>query len=142
MDSLLSNGIRSTEFPQYDCPFITDTDASNVSLGTVLSNSIDGVEHPIVFARRSLSTSETMYSTTKREAVVVVQALKWFKYYKWGLSFVIRTDHAGLKWLFRQNADGMTFRMLQHLQEFNYEIVHRARKKYANAVVSDDRRRA
>ena len=142
MDSLLSNVIRATEFPRYDCPFITDTDASNVSLGSVLSNFIDGVEHSIVFASRSLSTSETMYSTTKSEAVVVVQALKWFKQYKWGLSFVIRTDHASLKWLFRQNADGMTFRMLQYLQEFNYAIVHRAGKKYANAVVSDDKRRA
>ena len=121
------------QFPRYDCPFIIDTDASNVSLGAVLSNFIDGVEHPIVFASRSLSKTETMYSTTKREALAVVQALKWFKHYIWGLSFVIRTDHASLKWLFRQNADGMTFRMLQHLQEFNYEIVHRAGNKHANA---------
>ena len=121
------------QFPRYDCPFIIDTDASNVSLGAVLSNFIDGVEHPIVFASRSLSKTETMYSTTKREALAVVQVLKWFKHYIWGLSFVIRTDHASLKWLFRQNADGMTFRMLQHLQEFNYEIVHRAGNKHANA---------
>ena len=74
-----------------------------------------------------------MYSTTKREALAVVQALKWFKHFILGLSFVIRTDHANLKWLFRQNADGMTFRMLQHLQEFNYEIVNRAGNKQANA---------
>ena len=54
------------QFPRYYCPFIIETDASNVSLGAVLSNFIDGVEHPIVFARRSLSKTETMYSTTKR----------------------------------------------------------------------------
>ena len=121
------------QFPRYDCPFIIDTDASNVSLGAVLSNFIDGVELLIVFASRSLSKTETMYSTTKREALAVVQALKWFRHYRWGLSFVICTEHASLKWLFRQNADGMTFRMLQRLQEFNYEIVHRAGNKHANA---------
>ena len=54
------------QFPRYDCRFIMDTDASKVSLGAVLSNLIDGVEHPIVFASRSLSKTETMYATTKR----------------------------------------------------------------------------
>ena len=110
-----------------------DTDASNVSLGAVLSNVVDGVEHALVYSSRILSKTEAMYSTTKREALAVVQALKWFKPYIWGLKFVVRTDHASLRWLFRQNADGMTFRMLQVLQEFEFEVVHRAGNKHANA---------
>ena len=120
-------------FPQYNCPFIVDTDASNKSLGAVLSNIVDGVERPVVYQSRSLSRTEMNYSTTKREALGIVQALKWFKPYIWGLSFVVRTDHASLRWLFRQNADGMTFRMLQHVQEFDFVIVHRAGAKHANA---------
>ena len=32
-----------------------------------------------------------------------------------------------------KNADGITFRMLQHLQEFSYEFVYRAGNKHANA---------
>ena len=119
--------------PDYNSPFIVDTDASNTQLGAVLSNVVDGVERPLVFASRVLSKTECQYATTKREALAVVQALKWFKPYIWGLKFIIRTDHASLKWLFRQNADGMTFRMLQKLQEFDYEFVHRAGEKHGNA---------
>ena len=117
--------------PDYSSPFKVDTDASNTQLGAVLSNVVDGVERPLVYATRVLSKTECQYATTKRETIV--QAVKWFKPYIWGLNFIIRTDHASLKRLFRQNADGMTFRMLQKLQEFDYEFVHRAGEKHGNA---------
>ena len=121
------------QYPDYKSPFVVDTDASNVSLGAVLSNVIDGDERPLVFASRVLSKTESMYSTTKREALAVVQALKWFRPYIWGTEFVVRTDHASLRWLFRQNADGQTFRMLQTLQEYNFKVVHRSGDKHGNA---------
>ena len=121
------------QYPDFTSPFVVDTDASNVSLGAVLSNVIDGDERPLVFASRVLSKTESMYSTTKREALAVVQALKWFRPYIWGTEFVVRTDHASLRWLFRQNADGQTFRLLQTLQEFNFKVVHRSGDKHGNA---------
>ena len=121
------------KFPKYDSPFVVHTDARNVRLGAVLSNVVDGVEQPIVYVSRILNRTEANYSRTKREALAVVQALKWFRPYIWGLKFIVRTDHAGLHWLFRQNSDGQTFRMLQFLQEYNFQVVHRAGNKHANA---------
>ena len=121
------------QYPDFKSLFVVDTDASNVSLGAVLSNVIDGDERPLVFASRVLSKTESMYSTTKREALAVVQALKWFRPYIWGTEFLVRTDHASLRWLFRQNADGQTFRMLQTLQEYNFKVVHRSGDKHGNA---------
>ena len=56
------------QYPDFKSLFVVDTDASNVSLGAVLSNVIDGDERPLVFASRVLSKTESMYSTTKREA--------------------------------------------------------------------------
>ena len=56
-----------------------------------------------------------------------VQALHW------GTQFVLRTDHASLQWLFEQNNDGMIFRMLQTLQEFDFQVVHRPGDKHGNA---------
>jgi hypothetical protein len=41
--------------------YILDTDASNVSLGAVLSQIQEGIEKPIAYASRSLSKSERMY---------------------------------------------------------------------------------
>ena len=122
------------EFPDYTGTFILDTDASNTSLGAVLSNVINGEERPLVYASRVLSKTETNYSTTKREPLAVVQAVKWFKPYIWGVKFVLRTDHSSLQWLFRQKEpDGMTFRMQQQLQEFDFNVVHRAGAKHGNA---------
>ena len=65
--------------PDYKSPFIVDTDASDNSLGAVLSNIVNGVEYPVAFARRVLTPAECRYSTTKREALAVIQAMKWFK---------------------------------------------------------------
>ena len=98
-----------------------------------MSNVVDGLERPLVYATRVLSKTECQYATNKREALAVAQAVKWFKPYIWGLKFIIRTDHASLKCLFRQNADGMTFTMLQKLQEFDHEFVHRTREQHGNA---------
>ena len=120
-------------FPNYKSPFIIDTDASENSLGAVLSNVGNGKERPLAFMSRVLSKNESNYATTKREALGVVQAVKWFRPYILGCPIIIRTDHSSLTWLFRQNADGMTFRMIQKLQEFNFTIVHRPGNKHANA---------
>ena len=111
-----------------------DTDASNASLGAVLSNVISGKERPLVFASRVLLKTETNYSKTKREALAVVQAVKWFKSYLWGKKFVLRTDHSILHWLFKQkDPDGMIFRIQHQLQEFDFQVVHRAGLKHGNA---------
>ena len=81
-----------------------------------------------------MSKTEMNYSTTKREALAVVPAVKWFKSYIWGVKFVLRTDCSSLQWLFKQKEpDGMTFRMQQQLQEFDFNVVHRAGAKHGNA---------
>ena len=122
------------EFPDYMGTFILDKDASNTSLGAVLSNLINGEERPLFYASRVMYKMETNYSTTKREALAVVQAVKWFKSNIWGVKFVMRTDHSSLQWLFKQKKpDGMTFRMQQQLQEFEFNVVHRAGEKHGNA---------
>ena len=99
-------------FPNFRHPFVIDTDASETALGAVLSQIIDGEERPIAFESRVLSKTEVNYATTKREALGNVQAMQWFRPYIYGSQCIVRTDHASLQWLFRQNADGMTFRMI------------------------------
>ena len=59
--------------------------------------------------------------------------MKSFKPYIWGTQFALRTDHASLQWLYRQNKDGMILRMLQRLQEFDFQVVHRPGDKHGNA---------
>ena len=121
------------QYPDYSGSFLVDTDASNVSIWAVLSKEINGVDRPLVFSSRVLCRTEMMYSTTKREALAVIQALKWYRPYLLGVSFVLRTDHASLRWMFRQGVDGMTLRMIQKLQEFDFTFVHIAGNQHGKA---------
>ena len=111
-----------------------DTDASETALGAVLSQIFDGEERPIAFERRVLSKTEVNYFKTKREALGNVQAMQWFRPYIYGSQCIFRNDHASLQWLFRQNADGMTFRMIQKMQEYIYRIVHRPGEEHCIAL--------
>ena len=106
--------------PNFSYPFVIDTDASETALGAVLSQVIEGEERPVAFQSRVLTKTEVNYATTTREALGIVQAMQWFRPYIYGTQCVVRTDHASLQWLFRQNADGMTFRMIQKMQEYEY----------------------
>ena len=59
--------------------------------------------------------------------------MQWFRPCIYGTQCIVRTDHASLQWLFRQNADGMTLRMIQKMQEYDYRIVYRPGEKHNNA---------
>ena len=120
-------------FPNFCHPFVIDTDLSETALGAVLSQIIDGEERPIAFESRVLSKTEVNYATTKCEALGIVQAMLWFRPYIYVSQCIISTHYARLQWLFRQNADGMTFRMIQKMQEYNYRKVHRPGEKQCSA---------
>ena len=64
----------------------------------------------------------------------MVKAIEKFYYYLYGQCFVVRTDHASLKWLFNfHQLEGQIARWLQKLQEYQFEVVHRAGKSHMNA---------
>ena len=120
-------------FPNFRHPFVIDTDASETALGAVLSHIIDGEERPIAYESRVSSKTDVNDATTKRGAIAIVQAMQWFRPYINGSQCIIRTDHASLQWVFRRNADGMTFRMIQKMQYYDYRIVHGPGEKHCNA---------
>ena len=84
-------------FPNFDGTFVVHTDASHLALGAVLSNA-DG--RPVHFASRVLDMAEVNYSVIEKELLAIVFATKTFRPYLLGKPFVLRTDHAPLKWLF------------------------------------------
>ena len=61
-------------FPDFDKPFLLETDASKEGLGAVLSQKQDdGRYHPVAFGSRTLTPSEQNYHSSKLEFL----ALKW-----------------------------------------------------------------
>ena len=88
-------------FPDFDKPFLLETDASKEGLGAVLSQKqSDGQYHPITFGSCSLTLSEKNYHSSKLEFL----ALKWsmmehFKEYFAYVPFVVQTNNNPLTYV-------------------------------------------
>jgi len=77
---------------------ILDTDASDVAVGAVLSQRIDGIERrPIAFFSRVMNETQRRYCTTRHELLAVICALQHFRHYLLGTKIILRTDHHSLK---------------------------------------------
>ncbi|KAG5899439.1 hypothetical protein JTB14_033630 [Gonioctena quinquepunctata] len=114
--------------------FILDTDASKVGLGAVLSQIQEGQEKVIGYFSKTLSKPERNYCVTRRELLAVVKGVEHFYKYVYGRRFLLRTDHAALKWLLQfKNPEGQVARWIERLQEFDFEIEHRAGTSHKNA---------
>ena len=121
-------------FPTESGQYILDTDASNFSMGGVLSQIQDDVERVVAYCSRALRPSQRHYCTTKREMLAAVAMCIQFRSYLRGAKFTLRTDHKSLVWLHRfKDREGMMARWLHSLQQFQFSIVHRPGRDHANA---------
>ncbi|GFW99814.1 retrovirus-related Pol polyprotein from transposon 412 [Trichonephila clavipes] len=121
-------------YPQPDKPFILDTDASNKSVGAVLSQEIDGQERVVAYWSKCLSKPERNYCVTRKELLAIVKAIEHFHHYVYGQKFLLRTDHASLTWLMNfRNTEGQVARWIQRLNEYYFDIRHRKGSSHGNA---------
>lgn len=122
------------QYPDYEKPFILTTDASMVALGAVLSQGQIGSDKPIAFASRTLSDTESRYSTIERELLAIIWAVKHFRPYLYGRKFYIYTDHRPLVWL--QSLKDPSSRLTRwrlRLQDYDFELVYKNGKQNTNA---------
>ena len=121
-------------FPDFTQPFLLDTDASHSGIGAVLSQVVAGKEKVIAYASRALSKAERKYCVTRKELLAMVTFIRHFRPYLLGRRFTLRTDHSALKWLQTlREPEGQLARWLEQLQEYEFEIIHRAGKRHLNA---------
>jgi hypothetical protein len=113
--------------PDYSKHFEVSTDASDVGIGAVLTQTIDGTEKVIAYMSKSLSKQEQNYSAMEREALALLTAVEhWRCYLENGKQFIVYTDHAALKWFMHiNNPTGRLARWGVRLSTFNCEIRHR-----------------
>ncbi|GBC37403.2 uncharacterized protein LOC114968091 [Rhizophagus irregularis DAOM 181602=DAOM 197198] len=108
---------------------------SGTGLGDVLLQiREDGKEHVVAYASRSLNKAECNYLITDQECLAIVWAIKHFQHYLGLKSFTIVTDHSALKWLkISKIPKGRHARWVMDLQQYDFNIKHRAGKANANA---------
>ena len=121
-------------YPLPEGKFVLDTDASNVGIGGVLSQVQNGQEKVLAYFSKTLSRPERNYCVTRKELLAVVKSVEHFYKYLYGRKFLIRTDHAALKWLLQfKNPEGQVARWIERLQEYDFEIEHRPGTSHRNA---------
>ncbi|KAL0176991.1 hypothetical protein M9458_029321, partial [Cirrhinus mrigala] len=108
--------------PDFSCPFLLQTDASDTGLGAVLSQIQEGEEHPIIYISRKLSPAERKYAAVEKEALAIKWAVLELRYYLLGRKFTLVTDHAPLQWMARaKDTNARVTRWFLALQDFHFE---------------------
>ncbi|GKC79295.1 reverse transcriptase domain-containing protein [Tanacetum coccineum] len=109
--------------PDGNVPFELMCDASDLAVGVILGQRIDGKFKPIYYARKTLNNAQEHYTTTKKELLAVVFSFDKFRPYLVLLKTIVYTDHSTLKYLFsKQDAKPRLIRWALLLQGFNIEI--------------------
>ena len=120
--------------PDFSQSFILDVDACDQSIGAVISQKINGVEHAVGFASRTLTKSERTYRVTRKELLALVTFVKHFKHYLYGKKFLVRTDHSSLKWLMNfKNPEGQIARWIETLTSYDMKVEHIPDRLHQNA---------
>lgn len=137
-DHLVSSPILTC--PDFNLPFSVQTDASNVGIGAVLTQNIEGQERVICYISRSLTKSERNFSVTERECLAVLWAIERLRPYLEGTHFTVITDHHSLIWLNNlKEPTGRLARWAVRIQQYDFTIQHRKGKDH---VVPDALSRA
>lgn len=121
-------------YPRFDKPFVLQTDASDLGLGAVLTQTdADGNEHVLSYASRPLTDREKGYSATEKEALAIVFATDHYRVYLLGKPFTVVTDHSALRWLHSVEPKGRIARWVMDLQEYTFDVRHRPGTANQNA---------
>lgn len=99
----------------------------------------DSVEHPIGYASRTLTETETKYTVSEKEMLAIVWASEHFYHYIYGHKVILITDHkplADLKCI--KMPKGRLGTLLYKIQNFDYEIKYKHGHLNANADVFQD----
>ena len=126
--NILKRKVQSTPilvFPDFDKPFLLETDASKEGLGAVLSQKqSDGHYHPVTFGSHSLTPLEKNYYSSKLEFLELkLSVMEHFKEYLVYSPFVVRTDNNPPTYvLMTPNLDAMRHQWVGVLASFQFEL--------------------
>jgi hypothetical protein len=68
--------------PNWKINFYVHINASNIALGVILGqNPNSTIDKPIYYASKQMNSVENNYITTKKEALVMIYAMKKFRHY-------------------------------------------------------------
>nr|GFC72432.1 reverse transcriptase domain-containing protein [Tanacetum cinerariifolium] len=108
----------------WDLPFELMCDASDFAIGAVLGQRYQKYFRPIHYASKTLTETESNYTTTEKEMLAVVYAFEKFRSYLIMNKCLVHTNHSAIKYLFaKKDAKARLFRWVLILQEFDFDVL-------------------
>lgn len=108
--------------PDFDNPFIIQTDASGEGIGAILTQN----GKPLAFMSRSLGVAKRNWSTYAREMLAIVIAIRTWRPYLLGRKFTIQTDQKSLRFLLEQRIlTPEQQKWMGKLVGYDYEITYK-----------------
>lgn len=99
-----------------------ECDASGIGIGAVLHQGAG----PIAFFSRPLAPRHASLAAYERELIGLMQAIRHWRAYLWGLAFAVRTDHYSLKYLLDQRLSTIPqHRCVSKLMGFDFSVEYR-----------------
>ena len=96
-----------------------------MGLGAILST-LRGIV--VEYASRSFNSTERKYSTTEKECLAIVWAVRKFRYFLLGAPFTLETDHKPLEWLESAKISHARSQRLERwsleLRAYDFKVVH------------------
>lgn len=122
------------QYPNFEKEFVLTTDASNFTLGAILSQGDVGKDLPIAYASRSMDKHELNKPIIEKELLAIHWAINYFRPYLYGNSFTVITDHRPLVSLFtNKNPSSKMTRIRLDLMDYNFKIIFKQGKLNTNA---------
>ena len=87
--------VPTLNLPDFNKPFVLETDANNYGVGAVLAQG----GRPIAFISQALAPKHLGLSVYEKELLVVLIAVEKWRHFLEGSKVIIRTDHESLKFL-------------------------------------------
>lgn len=121
--------------PDWNLKFHVHIDASNYAIGCVLAQPHEGnMDLPVSYASRQLNSAEKNFTTTKREGLAMIYAVKKFWHYLLANTFIFYVDHQALLYLVNKPCNtGGIVRWFIILLEFDFTVCVRPGKSNLRA---------
>ena len=128
----------ATAYPDFDKTFHVKPDASDTTVGAVLSQFNDeGKEVMVAAASQKLNSAEIKWATYDKEMFGLIWSVRHFSHYLKFKPFVITTDHKPLLTCInidpKKDGTGKRTRWVLELSSYEFTIKHKSGKKHSDS---------
>jgi hypothetical protein len=119
--------IASLSHHHPSAPLSVTVDASDLAVGAVLQQQLNGNWCPLAFFSKRLQPAESRYSAFGKELLAIYLGIRHFRHVLEGRNFIVFTDHKPLTYALRSTTDRYSPRETRHLDyiaQFTSDIRH------------------